>query len=106
MQKVKYKIGSKVYNLELTTGALFRFEEKTGINALTTNIMAEENISAKNTLTLLWACLGKDAENTSPEEIGEKIPVSQLEETFNVIMKLYKAQMPDEKQGAKAKKKK
>ncbi len=94
MSKITIELKGKHYPLELTIGALYRFEQMTGIDALKTNPLRDINYLTAT--TLIWACLGDEVcEKFTPSQMGDMLALSRSGEIIEKCGKLYGESMPE-----------
>lgn len=93
MKKITIEINTETHELVLSMGAMMRYEDKTGINTLTSNPLRDMNIT--RSLTMIWACMGKKTcSQIQPEDIGDMMPLDRVEEVINKCGEIYEQQMP------------
>jgi len=94
MKKIAIELNGEKHNLELTIGAMLRYEEKTGINCLKENPLRDMNIT--RSASLIWACLGDEkCQSYTPSQIGDMLPLKRIHEVVEKCGELYMESVPD-----------
>lgn len=89
---VPLELGGKTRHLLLDFNALAAFEEKTGKNVFKFDW---DNLSAKDTRVLIWACLLHEDPELMLEQVGSWMTFESIPEITAALQQVMKSSFPD-----------